>query len=108
MDAITTGNRPGTRTAAEYHRHDDCAGGAGSPDQPDSGLASAVIGEPLTLQRIFGWIMSPVVWLMGVPWNEAQIAGTLMGTKTVLNELIAYLNMSQLPPGSLSPRSRLL
>jgi len=72
------------------------------------GLLPQVFGEPLTLQRIFGWIMSPVVWLMGVPWREAQVAGTLMGTKTVLNELIAYLNMSQLPAGSLSPRTLLI
>ncbi len=64
--------------------------------------------EPVTLQRIMGVIMSPVVWLMGIPWKEAQTAGILMGTKTVLNELIAYIDMSKLPEGSLSPRSLLM
>jgi len=66
-------------------------------------------GDPkLTLERILGVIMAPLVWLMGVPWSEAPIAGSLMGTKTVLNEFIAYLNMSQLPPDALSPRSLLI
>jgi len=65
-------------------------------------------GEPLTLQRIFGWVMSPVVWLMGVSWQEAHIAGSLMGTKTILNEFIAYLDMRNLPAGTLSPRSMLI
>jgi CNT family concentrative nucleoside transporter len=52
--------------------------------------------------------MAPVCWLMGVPWSEASAAGALMGTKTVLNELIAYLDMSRLPAGTLSPRSLLI
>ena len=60
---------------------------------------------PFTLQRIFGWIMSPVVWLMGIPWAEAHVAGSLMGTKTILNELIAYINMRNLPAGMLNPKS---
>jgi len=64
--------------------------------------------EPFTLQRIFGWIMSPVVWLMGISWQEAHVAGSLMGTKTILNELIAYLDLRNLPEGALSPRSMLI
>jgi CNT family concentrative nucleoside transporter len=52
--------------------------------------------------------MAPVVWLMGVPWHEATTAGALMGTKTILNELIAYLEMSRLAEGALSPRSLLI
>lgn len=72
------------------------------------GTVPDVRGEPLTLERIFGWIMAPVVWLMGVPWAQAQTAGSLLGTKTVLNEFIAYINMSRLPEGSLSPRSLLI
>ncbi len=64
------------------------------------------MGEsPLTLKRILGWIMAPVVWLMGVPWSEAPLAGSLMGTKTVLNEFLAYLELSRLPEGALSPDS---
>jgi CNT family concentrative nucleoside transporter len=52
--------------------------------------------------------MAPVCWLLGLPWNEAVTAGTLMGTKTVLNELIAYLDFTKLAPDALSPRSRLI
>ena len=72
------------------------------------GTAPDVRGAPLTLERIFGWIMAPVVWLMGVPWGEAHTAGALLGTKTVLNEFIAYINMSRLPEGSLGERSLLI
>lgn len=72
------------------------------------GLMPQVGNTPLSLQRILGWIMAPVTWLMGVPWNEAQTAGGLMGTKTVLNEFLAYINLSQLPEGALSERSRLI
>lgn len=71
-------------------------------------ILPAVNGTPLTLQRILGWIMSPVVWLMGVPWAEAGIAGGLMGTKTIVNEFVAYLNLAGLPPDSLGPENRLI
>lgn len=72
------------------------------------GLLPAVAGEPLTLQRMLGWLMAPVVWLIGIPWAEAQTAGALMGVKTVLNELLAYLELAALPPEALSERSRLI
>jgi CNT family concentrative nucleoside transporter len=72
------------------------------------GLLPAVGGGDLSLQRILGWIMAPLVWLMGVPWAEAPSAGVLMGTKTILNEFIAYLDLSRLAPGTLSPRSMLI
>lgn len=63
-------------------------------------------GEPVTLQRALGVLMAPVMWLIGIPWEEAGAAGALMGTKTVLNEFIAYLDMAALPEGALSARSR--
>ncbi len=69
---------------------------------PDAGQ------EPLTLQRIFGWVMAPVVWLMGIPWAEAGTAGGLMGTKTIINEFVAYLSLASLPKESLGPDSRLI
>ena len=72
------------------------------------GLLPEVYGTPISLQRIMGAVMAPVCWLMGVPWGQAAAAGTLMGTKTVLNELIAYIDMSRLPAGTLSPRSLLI
>jgi CNT family concentrative nucleoside transporter len=78
-------------------------------------LANAVLGllpdfrgGPMTLQRALGWIMAPVCWLMGIPWSQAVTAGGLMGIKTILNELVAYLELAALPEGALDPRSRLI
>ncbi|MBF0446506.1 MAG: nucleoside:proton symporter, partial [Magnetococcales bacterium] len=65
-------------------------------------------GSPLTLQRVLGWLMAPIVWLMGIPWSEAQVAGSLMGTKTILNEFIAYLDLVNIPADDLSDKSRLI
>jgi CNT family concentrative nucleoside transporter len=67
-----------------------------------------VSGAPLTLERIMGWLFAPVVWLYGVPWSEAPAAGGLMGIKTILNELVAYLGLAALPRGTLDPRSTLI
>jgi CNT family concentrative nucleoside transporter len=71
-------------------------------------LGPQVAGAPLTLQRMLGWAMAPVAWAMGVPAGEMAAAGALMGTKTVLNELLAYLELARLPDEALSPRSRLI
>jgi CNT family concentrative nucleoside transporter len=71
-------------------------------------LLPDIAGAPVTLQRILGLVMAPVCWLIGIPWAQAPTAGTLMGIKTVLNELIAYVEMSKLPADSLDPRSRLI
>lgn len=64
--------------------------------------------QALTLQGIMGAALAPVAWLMGIPLQEAQAAGSLLGTKTILNELIAYVNLSRLTSGELSPRSMLI
>ncbi len=72
------------------------------------GVFPDVAGAPITLQRMFGWVMSPIALLMGIPVSEAFTAGSLLGTKTVLNELVAYTELSQLPPDALSERSRLI
>ena len=77
-------------------------------------LTNMIIGIPFdkdsapTLQGILGWIMRPVVWLIGIPWSEAQTAGALMGTKTVLNEFIAFLDLAKLSVDALSERSRVI
>ncbi|MBL0125654.1 MAG: nucleoside:proton symporter [Betaproteobacteria bacterium] len=77
-------------------------------------LSNMILGLPFakdvapTLQGILGWIMRPVVWLIGIPWNEAQAAGSLMGTKTVLNEFIAFFDLAKLSPDALSVRSRVI
>jgi CNT family concentrative nucleoside transporter len=72
------------------------------------GLLPDLGGAPITFQRMLGIVMAPVCWLMGVPWDQAVTAGSLMGIKTVLNELIAYLELAKLPPGALDERSRLI
>jgi CNT family concentrative nucleoside transporter len=61
---------------------------------------------PYTLQGMLGWVLAPLAWLAGVSWAEAHAAGALLGTKTVLNELIAYLDLARMT--ELSPRTRLL
>jgi CNT family concentrative nucleoside transporter len=65
-------------------------------------------GEPVTLQRVFALPFRPLLWVTGVPWAETGAASMLMATKTVLNEFVAYLNFSQLPADSFSPRTRMV
>ena len=72
------------------------------------GLLPDLFGAPLTLQRALGWVMAPICWLMGIPWAQAVTAGGLMGIKTILNELVAYLQLAALPADALDPRSRLI
>jgi CNT family concentrative nucleoside transporter len=72
------------------------------------GLLPDVGGGAVTLQRVLGLLMAPVCWLMGVPWSQAVTAGSLMGIKTVLNELIAYVELAKLPADALDPRARLI
>ncbi len=71
-------------------------------------LAPFVADEPLTLKRLFGWLFAPLMWLIGIPWAEAQAAGALMGTKAILNEYVAYLELAALPDGTFSARSLLI
>ena len=52
--------------------------------------------EAVTLQRLLGFFMAPVTWLMGIPWEEAKAAGNLLGTKTILNEVVAFIDLSNL------------
>ncbi len=72
------------------------------------GLLPDMGGARISLQRLLGYLMAPVCWLMGLPWPQAITAGSLMGTKTVLNELIAYVDLSKLGTDVLDPRSRLI
>jgi CNT family concentrative nucleoside transporter len=72
------------------------------------GLLPAVADQPLTLQRLLGWLLAPLTWMIGIPWDEAVVAGSLMGTKTILNELVAYLDLAALGEDVLSSRSRLI
>lgn len=72
------------------------------------GLIGDVAGSALTIERMLGWVCAPLAWLVGIPWSEAGAAGGLIGVKVVLNEFLAYLQMSGLPEEALSPRSRLI
>lgn len=71
-------------------------------------LLPLIDGDPVTLRRMFGWLFAPLMWAIGVPWNEAGAAGALMGTKAILNEYVAYLDMAALADGALGPRSKLI
>ncbi|MBD3647569.1 MAG: nucleoside:proton symporter [Pseudomonadales bacterium] len=65
-------------------------------------------GAPITLQSILGVVFAPIVWLMGIPFSECLLAGELMGTKTVLNELLAFLALARVPEGGLSQHSTVI
>lgn len=67
-----------------------------------------VEGAPVTLRRSFGWLLAPLMWTLGIPWDQAGAAGGLMGTKAVLNEYVAYVDLAALPVGVLTPRSTLI
>jgi CNT family concentrative nucleoside transporter len=72
------------------------------------GALPQVGGSAISIQRMLGLVMAPVCWLMGIPWDQAVTAGSLMGTKTVLNELIAYAEFAKLPADALDTRTRLI
>jgi len=72
------------------------------------GLLPTVNGAAITLERIFGLLFAPMAWLIGIPWSEAATVGQLLGTKAVLNELIAYRQLASTGPGALSEHSRLI
>ncbi|TDJ12361.1 MAG: NupC/NupG family nucleoside CNT transporter [Gammaproteobacteria bacterium] len=69
------------------------------------GLASLVGIEDLTLQKILGWLFSPMMYLLSVPWAEAQAAGSLFGEKLILNEFVAYSHLNDYLAG-MSERTR--
>lgn len=71
-----------------------------------AGAGDLVGLEGLTFQRILGWIFSPFMFLLGIPWAEAQVAGGLFGTKIVLNEFVSFIDLSAIGPDVLSARSR--
>ncbi len=72
------------------------------------GLLPEFAGEPVSLQRLLGVLFAPLVWLMGIPLDEALTAGSLMGVKTILNEFLAYMDLAELPAQALSERSEIM
>lgn len=67
-----------------------------------------VEGRAITLRRAFGWLFAPLMWALGIPWDQAVAAGGLMGTKAILNEYVAYLDLAALPADMFDPRSKLI
>jgi len=67
-----------------------------------------VAGAPMTLERGLGAVLAPVAWLIGIPWAEAHAAGALIGTKIILNELLAFIDLAALPPETFSATTRLI
>jgi CNT family concentrative nucleoside transporter len=59
------------------------------------GWAGDLVGLELSFQIILGWLFAPVSWLIGVPWDQAQAAGALIGTKIVINEFVAFIALVQ-------------
>jgi concentrative nucleoside transporter, CNT family len=72
------------------------------------GLLTTPLGTKLTIEGVLGFLCAPLAWLLGIPWAECGKAGALLGVKTVLNELIAYLQLAQIPGDALAGRSRLI
>jgi concentrative nucleoside transporter, CNT family len=72
------------------------------------GVFGEVGGTALTLQRIFGFLFSPLAWIIGVPWEEAQKAGGLLGSKLFLTEFVAFIELGAIPTGEMSERTRMI
>ena len=72
------------------------------------GSLGGYFGIDLSIELLLGYLFAPITWLMGIPWNEALIAGELLGLKTTLNEFVAYPALANLEPGALSDRSKLI
>lgn len=65
-------------------------------------------GSKLSIERILGWLFAPLMYMIGVPLGEAAQAGSLMGVKTVLTEFVAFLQLSEIPAGEMSQRTRMI
>ena len=72
------------------------------------GMAPAVAGAPISIERGLGALFTPLAWSIGVPWAEAPTAGSLLGVKLVLTEFSAFIQMSHVAPATLSNRSRMI
>lgn len=72
------------------------------------GALPDVAGAPLSLQRLLGWLFAPLMYMIGVPWEEAVRSGSFIGMKTVLTEFVAFLELAGTPPSDISDRTRLI
>ena len=72
------------------------------------GRFPSIGGEPLSIERILGWIFFPITFMMGVPWHEAAQSGSLLGVKTVLTEFVAFQQLGEIPREAMSDRTRII
>jgi CNT family concentrative nucleoside transporter len=72
------------------------------------GLLPDIAGGPVSVPRILGLAFAPLAWAIGVPWADAQTAGSLLGVKLVLTEFTAFINLGAVPVGEISERTRIL
>jgi CNT family concentrative nucleoside transporter len=108
MDAIATGTGDGVRLVVNIAAMLIVLVALVALANAALALLPNVAEAPLTLQRMLGVPMQPIVWMLGIPWAETGVAGQLLGTKIALNEMIAYLDLAKLPEGALSARSQLI
>ena len=108
MDAIAQGTREGVELLVNVTAMLIVAVALVALGNQLLALVAAPFGISLSIEQMLGWVFAPLAWLIGIPWAECGKAGTLLGVKTVLNELIAYLQLGQIPASALSERSRLI
>jgi CNT family concentrative nucleoside transporter len=108
MDAITTGTTQGSNIAVSVGTILIAVIALVYIVNAFLGTVGGYFGLNLSIELLLGYIFAPITWLMGIPWNEAVVAGELLGLKTTLNEFVAYPALANLEPGLLSERSKLI
>ena len=108
MDAITTGTTQGSNIAVSVGTILIAVIALVYIVNAFLGTVGGYFGLNLSIELLLGYIFAPITWLMGIPWNEAVVAGELLGLKTTLNEFVAYPSLANLEPGLLSERSKLI
>src|SRR6056300_977133 len=108
MDAITTGTTQGSNIAVSVGTILIAVIALVYIVNAFLGSIGGYFGINLSIELLLGYLFAPITWLMGIPWNEALIAGELLGLKTTLNEFVAYPALANLEPGVLSERSKLI
>ena len=108
MDAITTGTAQGSNIAVSVGTILIAVIALVYIANSFLSLIGGYIGINLSIEMILGYLFAPITWLMGIPWNEAIIAGELLGLKTTLNEFVAYPALASLEDGVMSERSKLI
>ena len=108
MDAITTGTSQGSNIAVSVAGILIAVIALVYIANAFLSLIGGYFGANLSIEMILGYLFAPITWLMGIPWDEAVIAGELLGLKTTLNEFVAYPALAALEDGVMSDRSKLI